>query len=196
MIYVGWEEHSWGYHAENGKIYSGPGTEKPYGPAYGTGDVIGCGVDFRDMSAFYTMNGIYLGIAFEDIYDTDIYPFVGFKTAGEKIEANFGKKPFLYDIKQHRASEKRNLLKDITKQSIGPAVPQFPVISSFVETDHVDKVVMEYLRHHGFFKSAAALEDEIKLKSDEPLDVDNEMAKRQGNINDKIRECGLTHFPA
>ncbi|KAI7893566.1 concanavalin A-like lectin/glucanase domain-containing protein [Mucor mucedo] len=180
--FPGWEEHSWGYHAENGKVYSGPGTEKSYGPSYGTGDIIGCGVDFRDMSAFYTINGIYLGIAFDDIYETDIYPFVGFKTAGEKIEANFGTKPFLYDIKQHRANEKRELLKDVTKQSIEPVVSRFPVINAFVESDHADKVVMEYLRHHGFLKSAAALEGEMKLKSDELPDVDTEMINRQGNI--------------
>lgn len=186
----GWEEHSWGYHAENGKVYSGPGTETSYGPTYGTGDIIGCGVDFRDMSAFYTINGIYLGVAFKKIKEIDIYPFVGFKTAGEKIEANFGLKPFKFDIKQHLANEKRELLNKIAVKSTEPTKSRYPIINTSVENSNADKVIMEYLRHHGYKKSAAALGNAMRLKSEELNDedistseLDYETMHRQGNTN-------------
>ena len=110
----GWEEHSWGYYGQNGHKSSGPGTDKSYGPRFTTGDVIGCGVDFRDMSAFYTKNGVHLGVAFKKIKETDLYPFIGFKSPGEKIMANFGSKPFKFDIKQHMLNEKRELIDGIS----------------------------------------------------------------------------------
>ena len=32
-----------------------------YGPTYGTGDTVGCGVDFTSRCAFFTKNGVKLG---------------------------------------------------------------------------------------------------------------------------------------
>ncbi|KAL0095917.1 hypothetical protein J3Q64DRAFT_1843534 [Phycomyces blakesleeanus] len=102
----GWEVHSWGYHGDDGHIFSGPETSKNYGPTFGTGDIIGCGVDFRDMTAFYTKNGVHLGTAFKNITGNILYPFVGFKTKGERIRANFGNQPYKYDIHQYIESER------------------------------------------------------------------------------------------
>ncbi|KAI8095188.1 hypothetical protein BDF21DRAFT_447511 [Thamnidium elegans] len=179
--FPGWGEHSWGYHGENGNIYAGPGTEKAYGPSYGTGDIIGCGIDFRDMSAFYTKNGLYLGTAFKNIKDTDIYPFVGFKTPKEQIEANFGLSPFKFDIQQYMTNKKREAVNSIVNQPTQKKKPRSSVINNSICKNNADNLIMEYLRHSGYHKSAMALENTMKLESEQ---VDSENVHRQD-----IREC-------
>lgn len=174
-LLIGWEEHSWGYHGENGHVFSGPGTEKAYGPKYGTGDIIGCGIDFRDMSAFYTKNGIYLGSAFKKVKDIELFPFVGFKTPGEKIEANFGAKPFKFDIYQLLANEKRGLLGRI---ALKPALTssRFKIVNNSLANNLADNVVVEYLKHNGYHKAAKSLEESIIQKGNIPS-VDNSELK-------------------
>ena len=61
------------------------------------GDVIGCGVNFTNMSAFFTKNGVALGTAFRDLKGT-LYAAVGLRTPGEVVEANFGASKFKFDI--------------------------------------------------------------------------------------------------
>ncbi|KAL9550606.1 hypothetical protein MBANPS3_004648 [Mucor bainieri] len=181
--FPGWED-SWGYHGENGHVVSGPGTEKAYGPKYGTGDIIGCGIDFRDMSAFYTKNGIYLGPAFNKIKDTELFPFVGFKTPGEKIEANFGAKPFKFDIYQLLANEKRGLLGRI---ALKPALTssRFKIVNNSLANNLADNVVMEYLKHNGYHRAATSLQASIIQKGNAPseeasnLELDREATHRQ-----------------
>lgn len=58
---VGWEPESWGYHGDDGRCFTGQNIGRPYGPTFNSGDVIGCGVNFRDHTAFFTKNGIKLG---------------------------------------------------------------------------------------------------------------------------------------
>ncbi|CEP11678.1 hypothetical protein [Parasitella parasitica] len=205
--FPGWEEHSWGYHGENGYIFSGPGTGKTYGPKYGTGDIIGCGIDFRDMSAFYTKNGIYLGTAFKKVKDTELFPFVGFKTPGEKIEANFGAKPFKFDIYQLLANEKRGLLSRI---ALKPALAssRFKVVNNSLANSLADNVVMEYLKHNGYHRAAESLQESIVRKGNTPAlenletKMDAEATRRQeirqaifaGNIDHVFKLCD-EHYP-
>jgi Ran-binding protein 9/10 len=58
---VGWEPEAWGYHGDDGRCFTATNVGKTFGPAYGLGDVIGCGVNFRDHTAFFTKNGISIG---------------------------------------------------------------------------------------------------------------------------------------
>lgn len=57
----GWEVESWGYHGDDGNCFASQNTGKNYGPPFTTGDVIGCGVNFRTGCAFFTKNGTFLG---------------------------------------------------------------------------------------------------------------------------------------
>lgn len=57
----GWASGSWGYHGDDGCKFAAQSTGDKYGPLYGEGDTIGCGVDFHERSAFFTKNGVHLG---------------------------------------------------------------------------------------------------------------------------------------
>ena len=61
LLIIGWEPDSWGYHGDDGHSFCCSGTGKPYGPMFTTGDTIGCCLNFRDGTAFYTKNGKHLG---------------------------------------------------------------------------------------------------------------------------------------
>lgn len=58
----GWEPESWGYHGDDGHCFQAQNVGKHYGPTFGYGDTIGCGVNFRTGTAFFTKNGHYLGM--------------------------------------------------------------------------------------------------------------------------------------
>jgi hypothetical protein len=59
---LGWFSGTWGYHNDDGKLYgesSLPGRQ--FGELYQEDDIIGCGVNFEDETAFYTKNGKFIG---------------------------------------------------------------------------------------------------------------------------------------
>ena len=60
----GWEQESWAYHGDDGKSFfgEGQGQGRPYGPMFGANDTVGCGVNFSTGRAFFTKNGIFLGM--------------------------------------------------------------------------------------------------------------------------------------
>lgn len=78
-------------------LFRGSGGSE-YGPTFTTGDTIGCCVNFRSNTVFYTKNGMPLSEAFRGILTEPLFPTIGLRTPGEVIEANFGQKPFLYDF--------------------------------------------------------------------------------------------------
>ncbi|RIB10572.1 concanavalin A-like lectin/glucanase domain-containing protein [Gigaspora rosea] len=93
----GYEKNSWGYRSDNGKVYSCSGSGERYGPSFITGDIIGCCVNFKSNTAFFTKNGEHLGIAFSELNNEEkLYPCVGLKSEGGSLEANFGLKEFKY----------------------------------------------------------------------------------------------------
>ena len=115
---IGWEPESWGYHGDDGQCMTAQGVGKYYGQPFGAGDVIGCGVNFREKTAFFTKNGARLSTpqaptthssqrdpdlvtdkqdAFSNIKGT-LYPAVSLKKAGEHVKVNFGQYPFIFDI--------------------------------------------------------------------------------------------------
>ena len=52
----GWNTESWGYHSDDGAIFH----EKKirgFGPLFGPGDTVGCGIEYSTHTVFFTKNG-------------------------------------------------------------------------------------------------------------------------------------------
>ncbi|KAI8997559.1 hypothetical protein BDB01DRAFT_771549 [Pilobolus umbonatus] len=153
----GWDVGSWGYHGDDGHSFAGSGTGQNYGPCFSTGDIIGCGVNFGEHSAFYTKNGKYLGVAFSKIdLSQPVYPAVGLRTPGERITVNFGQEPFVYDIVQYIKDQKVQLIREITtKQQLNP---NDKIKDDRVQSKEIlDQLILSYLVHHGYTATAKGL---------------------------------------
>lgn len=117
---IGFEPESWGYHGDDGQCVAQHIGSKHFGQPYNPGDIIGCGVNFRDRTAFFTKNGARTRLssgleimslltncatadkqdAFTNITKSKLYPAISMKRSGEHVRANFGQTPFVYDINQ------------------------------------------------------------------------------------------------
>ena len=74
----GWKIASVGYHSDDGNLFRATGNGRPYGPRFGDGDTVGCGICLLTRTVFFTHNGTYLGVAVYDwIGDRELFPIVG-----------------------------------------------------------------------------------------------------------------------
>lgn len=155
-MHVGYEQDSFGYHGYNGMVYDTKG--KDYGPTFSSGDVVGCGIDFSNQTAFFTKNGVHLGCAFTSISNsTEYYPCVGLGSPQEKITANFGQESFAFDIVQYIKDQQKKLARTINTTT--------PNQSS------MDELVLAYLTHQGYIETATALKKNIQYMTQvAPLD--------------------------
>lgn len=58
--FPGWDLGTYGYHADDGGIFNDGKIKE--GETFGPGDTVGCGVDFRDNTLFFTKNGTSQGL--------------------------------------------------------------------------------------------------------------------------------------
>lgn len=74
----GWDEHSYGYHSDDGRLFHGSGSRsQAFGPRFVSGDVVGCGVSLLTRRIFFTHNGAFLGTGFvAEPSQLPLYPLV------------------------------------------------------------------------------------------------------------------------
>ncbi|CAE7353228.1 GluProRS [Symbiodinium natans] len=127
---AGWDAESWGLHSDDGQLFHASNRGYQFAEAsaagpltFGAGDVVGCGIcqlpsDSSDSGAsqvsagrprllaqskrkiFYTLNGAFLGFAFDldpVPWDVPLWPCVGLDTK-HLLSFNFGQKPFKFDL--------------------------------------------------------------------------------------------------
>ncbi|KAF2868555.1 Ran-binding protein-like protein [Massariosphaeria phaeospora] len=167
----GWEPQSYAYHGDDGQAFSGKADGTPYGPKFGTLDVIGCGINFRTGTAFFTKNGHYLGTAFRDLKtDTPYYPTVGVKKLGETLRANFGQEPFAYDIDKMVQAEKAAIQAEIAQ-----AKADYEYSHPSDETSLIQSLVGQYLAHDGYVETARAFSEEVVEEAKSLSDADTDI---------------------
>ncbi|GAB7356069.1 hypothetical protein MBLNU459_g6685t1 [Dothideomycetes sp. NU459] len=204
----GWEPDSWAYHGDDGFSFACTASGKTYGPKFSAFDIIGCGVDFSQGSAFFTKNGVFLGDAFQNIRtDRPLYPSVGVKKPGEHLRVNFGHTPFVFDINGLMQNERAKVKAEINKTSVATLQP------SLDERSLIQELIAQYFAHDGYVSSARAFAEEVheqrKSLSDqnEPLKMfdpsqDTHAINRQriraaildGDI-DRALNYTTTHYP-
>mmetsp|Transcript_7172 Transcript_7172/g.16650 ORF Transcript_7172/g.16650 Transcript_7172/m.16650 type:complete len:685 (+) Transcript_7172:224-2278(+) len=96
----GWDGNSYGYHGDDGRIFHGLGeNKKSYGPKFGPGDNVGCGLDYASRRIFFCKNGEFLGHAFDRVDErmikAGLYPTVGLDSECP-IFVNYGFRPFKF----------------------------------------------------------------------------------------------------
>ena len=94
----GWDKLTIGYHGDDGKLFYQNQKGYTYGPTYGKGDVVGCGVYLGNNTVFFTKNGRSYGVATKHLPDQEWYPTIGLHGENTKVEVNFGGKQFMYPL--------------------------------------------------------------------------------------------------
>ncbi|RMZ81857.1 hypothetical protein DV738_g1995, partial [Chaetothyriales sp. CBS 135597] len=152
----GWETHSWGYHGDDGKMFSGEHAGKSYGPTFSATDVIGCGINFNTGQAFFTRNGTELDVCFHDLKHVRPFPTVGMKKySGASVSVNFGQRPFVFNIDEKMAREEDRVRQEIANFKTDKLVPGTD------EDSLMQMLVLQYLTHDGYVETAAAFAQEV-----------------------------------
>ena len=170
----GWDQNSYGYHADDGFLFRGLGGVggMEYGPTFTTGDTIGCLVNFRRNTVHYTKNGLCLGLAFEGILNQPLHPTVGLRTPGEIVEANFGKQSFIFDFESELQREREAMM----NQSLIVPIPSI--------SQSISEMILQYLIHCGYSETASIFS--YSLNSNNNMDMDaSEISKDFASISER-----------
>ncbi|XP_075480299.1 ran-binding protein M homolog [Primulina tabacum] len=146
----GWEPDSCGYYGLNGMIYRGWGEGEAFGPTISIGDTVGCGVNYGTNQFFFTKNGVLIGSVWKNWYGP-LFPTIGLQTENEEVTVNFGKTPFLFDIKAYKADHRARLQKNFDVMEIARG-------DGF-------RMVRSYLQHYGYEETLRLFDTDAETKA-------------------------------
>ncbi|KAJ9471066.1 putative E3 ubiquitin-protein ligase HERC2 [Diplonema papillatum] len=92
----GWGYGSSAYHGDDGMLFQGTGKGRPFGPTFGVGCTVGCGLVTATKEAFWTVNGRLLPVR-AHVVAADVKPLVGIDARGA-LSVNFGAEPLRFDV--------------------------------------------------------------------------------------------------
>ncbi|XP_022875841.1 ran-binding protein M homolog isoform X1 [Olea europaea var. sylvestris] len=138
----GWEANTYGYRSDDGLLYRGRGKGESFDPMYTTsdtkyttGDTVGGGINYATQEFFFTKNGVLVGTVFKDV-KSPVIPTVAVHSQGEEVTVNFGKEPFVFDIKAYEAEQR--------------AIQQEKIDCISIPLDASHGLVRSYLEHYGY----------------------------------------------
>ncbi|XP_011096432.1 ran-binding protein 9 [Sesamum indicum] len=131
----GWEANSYGYHGDDGMLYRGHGKGDTFGPTYTTGDTVGGGINYATQEFFFTKNGVVVGSVYKDVKGP-VIPTVAVHSQNEEVTVNFGKDPFVFDLKAYEAEQR--------------AKQQIKIDNITIPQDASYGIVRSYLQHYGY----------------------------------------------
>lgn len=179
----GLEARSAGYRAEDGRRHcrrsrpatgvTEPVTWEVFGPPYGQGDVVGCGIINISRGIFFTRNGAFVGQAGKVSTVCDVFPTASMRHTGDSIRMNFSG-PFLFNLRLlfHRQQlEERQLICDekVSEASLLYLVRSYLLHAGFQKTLHcLDGVVGEQ-QGKGKPEDVSGQKPEVISQSPRPL---------------------------
>ena len=96
----GWKPVSYAWHGDDGQIFRGCGFGTPFSTPWQEGDVIGCGIDFRQAAIFFTRNGLLQPVLLRGVDTEGLLATLGFDAKGQCASVSFGPN-FVYDLSSH-----------------------------------------------------------------------------------------------
>ena len=203
----GWERHSYGYHGDDGRAYSGCGYGKRFGPTFGTGQVVGSGIvevhgdSYEEKGAyiFYTVDGEVVGTPFKRVPRPErLHPCVGLHSPGESVRLHFGGSaagflasappappaPFAFDLNAFVAS--------LTPHpGLVPPAPREPPSEPTEPTPEAQELGRRIQEAFEAEEAAAAAEGEGEGEGDASDDDDESADEDPGSDGEEAEGAGL-----